>query len=70
MVGEARYVANPDGESCELGSVVADAWAKTGVAGLLMKALIHSARERGLATMEGIVLSTNSTMLRFVRAPR
>src|SRR5687768_1544115 len=32
IVGEARYVANPDGPSCELGIVVADDWHHTGIA--------------------------------------
>jgi len=68
IVGEARYVSNLSGGSCELGIVIADTWHKSGVAGLLMEGLIHAARERGLARMEGFVLSSNADMLRFVRA--
>ena len=68
LVGEARYVANPDGRSCEFGVVIADDWRHTGVAGLLMDALIDAARERGFETIEGLVLRKNRTMLRFVRA--
>lgn len=68
IVGEARYVSDITGGTCELGIVVADAWRKSGVAGVLMEALIHAARERGLARMEGLVLSANTEMLRFVRA--
>lgn len=68
LVGEARYVANPDGRSCEFGVVIADDWHKTGIAGLLMEALIRAAGARGFETMEGMVLSTNGEMLRFVRA--
>jgi acetyltransferase len=68
IVGEARYVSDPSGGTCELGIVVADAWHKSGVAGILMEALIHAAQERGLARMEGFVLSANAEMLRFVRA--
>jgi acetyltransferase len=68
LVGEARYVANPDGRSCEFAVVVADAWHKTGVAGLLMEALIRAAQARGFETMEGLVLRENRDMLRFVRA--
>lgn len=67
LVGEARYLVNPDGESCEFGVVVADAWRKSGIAGLLMEALIRTARERGLKRMESTVLRTNSAMLRFAR---
>ena len=67
LVGEARYVANPDGKSCDLGIMIADGWHKTGIAGLLMVALIRAARERGLERMEGLVLASNTTMLRFAR---
>jgi len=68
VAGEARYVANSDGKSCEFGVVIADAWRKSGVAGLLMEALIRVARERGLSSMEGLVLRNNPPMLRFARA--
>jgi len=68
VVGEARYVADAGGESCELGIVIADAWQKSGIAGLLMDALLGAARARGLKRMEGAVFSTNREMLRFVRA--
>jgi acetyltransferase len=68
IVGEARYVSALSGGTCELGIVIADTWHKSGIAGILMEALIHAARERGLARMEGFVLSGNAEMLRFVRA--
>lgn len=68
LVGEARYVANPDGRSCEFAVVIADAWHKSGVAGLLMEALMRAAQEHGLASMEGMVLRENREMLRFVKA--
>jgi acetyltransferase len=68
LVGEARYGANPDGRSCEFGVVIADDWHKSGIAGLLMQALIDFAHSRGFETMEGLVLRENREMLRFVRA--
>jgi acetyltransferase len=68
IVGEARYIANPDGASCEFGVLIEDAWRKTGIAGLLMEALIRAARERGFTTMEGLVLRRNLAMQRFARA--
>jgi acetyltransferase len=68
VVGEARYVADPDGRNCDFGIVISDDWHKTGIAGLLMEALIGAARARGLATMEGLVLASNREMLRFARA--
>jgi GNAT superfamily N-acetyltransferase len=46
LVGEARYVANPGGDSCEFGVVIADDWHKSGIAGLLIEALIGAARAR------------------------
>jgi acetyltransferase len=67
LLGEARYVCNPDGASCEFGVMIADDWRKTGIAGILMQALLDTARERGLSTMEGLVLRNNTKMLRFVR---
>lgn len=67
MIGDARYVVNPDGRSCEFGIMIADAWHNTGVAGLLIETLIGTARSRGLESMEGQVLSSNTTMLRFAR---
>ena len=67
LVGDARYVGNPDRRSCEFGIVVADDWHHTGIAQLLMDALIRAARARGFETMEGIVLEDNRDMLDFVR---
>ena len=68
IVGEARYVTNPDGKSCEFGIMIADAWHKSGIAGLLMDDLIRLARGKGLVSMEGLVLRNNAAMLKFVRA--
>lgn len=68
LVGDARYVVLPGGRSCEFGIVISDAWHKSGIAGLLMDALIRAAQARRLDTMEGCVLRDNREMLRFVRA--
>ena len=67
LVGEARYVADQNGIHGEFGIMIADDWHKTGIAGLLMEALLGAARERGLQTMEGQVLTRNAAMLRFAR---
>jgi acetyltransferase len=56
------------GKTCELGIVIADTWYKSGIAGLLMEALLRAARERGAQSIEGLVLAHNTEMLRFVRA--
>ena len=68
VVGEARYVVIPHSGKCDFGIMIADDWRKTGIAGLLMEALIRVARDRGLKAMEGLVLSSNLAMLRFARA--
>jgi acetyltransferase len=67
LVGEARYVANPDARSCEFGIVTGDDWRHSGIARLLMESLIDAARERGFETLEGLVLRENANMLDFVR---
>ena len=68
IVGEARYAAIPDTRSCDFGIVIADDWRKSGIAGLLMLALMDHARSHGFETMESIVLRDNTAMLRFMRA--
>ena len=68
LIGEARYVANTDGRSAEFAVVVADEWHKTGIAGLLMDALIRAAQARGFESLEGMVMRENHEMLRFVKA--
>ena len=67
IVGDVRYNVNADGESCEFGVMIADAWHNTGIAGLLMDDLIAAARRRGLRRMEGLVLTANPGMLHFAR---
>lgn len=68
LVGEARYVARPGGRSAEFSIVVADAWRHTGIAEMLLDALIRAARSRGFETLEGLVLRENADMLHFVEA--
>jgi len=66
-VGVARYVANPDGESCEFALVVADGWQRRGLGRRMMEALIDVARARGLRLMLGHVLGENRGMLELCR---
>jgi acyl carrier protein/GNAT superfamily N-acetyltransferase len=67
LVGVVRYIVDPEGKGCEFAAALDDAWQGSGLAGILMHALINIARSRGLATMEGIVLTTNARMLKFTR---
>ncbi|MEF7612776.1 GNAT family N-acetyltransferase [Aquincola sp. MAHUQ-54] len=66
-LGVARYVVDASGTGCEFAIAVDDAWQGSGVAGLLMQALIDTARAHGLARMEGLVLASNHEMLKFAR---
>jgi acetyltransferase len=66
-IGVARYIQNPDGESCEFALVVADAWHGKHVGSHLMRALIAAARDKGLLRMQGEVLTENRKMLDLVR---
>jgi len=61
-LGVARYVINPDGDSCEFALVVADKWQHKGIGLNLMNALIEAARQRGLKEMNGEILANNHSM--------
>jgi acetyltransferase len=63
-LGVARYVMNPDGESCEFAVVVADACQGKGLARRMLEMLIDVARSRGLKTMIGQMLSMNQPMIK------
>jgi len=66
QIGVARYIINPDGRSCEFAIVISDKWQRQGLAHLLMRHLIDTARSHGLQTMEGDILRNNNEMLRLV----
>lgn len=67
-IGVARYVANPDGESCEFAVVVADHWQRSGVGYQLMEALIKAARLKSFKYMDCIVLRDNAAMLKLAKS--
>lgn len=64
ILAVARYVANPDGQSCEFALTVADDMQRQGIGRQLMQSLMNAARDRGLDIMEGDVLTGNRKMLR------
>jgi acetyltransferase len=68
IIGVARYIGNPDHQSCEFALTVADTWQKKGLGRQLMLRLIAIAQDRGLEIMEGDVLAQNSKMLRLCAA--
>jgi acetyltransferase len=67
-LGVARYITNPDNKSCEFALVVSDKWQRKGIGHRLMVRLMEVARDRGLETMEGEVLTNNARMLELVRS--
>jgi acetyltransferase len=62
-IAVARYHTNADGSSCEFAIVIDDAWQRRGLGRVMMQRLIAVARARGLATMIGHIISTNTSML-------
>jgi acetyltransferase len=67
IIGVSRYITNPDQSSCEFSLVVADEWSGKGIGSRLMQGIMDVARERGLKTIEGLVLSNNPAMLKLMR---
>ena len=67
IVGSAIAVITGDGSTCEFAITVAAEFGGCGLATALMNTLIDAARRRGLAEMEGFVLSVNQPMLKLAR---
>ena len=67
IVGSAVAVFAADRVRCAFAITVGAAYAGTGLATALMRALIDEAARRGLKEMEGFVLSQNQSMLRLAR---
>ncbi len=68
IVGVSRYVTNPDQTSCEFSLVVADDYAGKGLGSRLMESIMDVARDKGLAEIEGLVLTRNPAMLKLMRS--
>lgn len=62
----ARFITDPDNESCEFALEVADSWQGKGIGFLMMNALFDAAREQGLKIMRGEVLVGNKGMLKLM----
>lgn len=63
MLAVARFVTNPDRQTCEFAIAVADSWQGKGVGRRLMECLLDAARAHGLKRMDGQVLAQNRGML-------
>jgi len=64
--GVGRYIVNPDGRSIEFALVVSDDCQCKGIGTRLMKALMRTAKFKGISFIEGEVLAVNKAMLSFV----
>ena len=67
-IAVGRYVTNPDGKSCEFALVVGDAWRRKGIGTRIMMGLMDVAKNRGLDSMEGEILSENTNMLSLMKS--
>ena len=66
-MGVVRYAINPDKTSCEFALVIGDAYQNRGLGGVMMQALIDTARARGLRYVDGEVLAHNTGMLKLMQ---
>jgi acetyltransferase len=66
-LGVGRYLMNPDGNSVEFALVVADDCQRLGIGSRIMKALIQTAKSKGMLFFEGEVLVVNKPMLSLVK---
>lgn len=66
-LGVGRYLMNPDGNSVEFALVVADDCHCLGIGSRIMKTLMQTAKQKGIAFIEGEILTVNEPMLSFVK---
>ncbi len=66
-LGVGRYMRNPDGYSAEFALVVADDCQCLGIGTQLMKTLMQTAKDQGIAAFEAEVLADNQAMLALMR---
>jgi acetyltransferase len=67
IVGVSRFVTNPDQTSCEFSLLVDDGHKGKGLGTRLMEIIMRAARDKGLAEIDGLVLSGNGEMLRLMK---
>jgi len=67
IIGISQYITNPDSASCEFSLVVADEFSGKGLGSRLMLSIMEEARDKGLKTIEGLVLKNNPNMLSLMR---
>ena len=67
IVGGARYCGSAGNDDCEFAITVVDHFQGRGLARPLLMQLMHAARARGFAHMEGYILAGNARMLGLAR---
>ena len=68
FVAVGRYVVDAGKPSAEFAVVVADAWQRKGLGRRLLQVLLEHARDAGMDEMTGVVLATNTPMLRLAHS--
>jgi RimJ/RimL family protein N-acetyltransferase len=68
LVGVARYEGEADSTAAEIALIVDDALHREGLGGSLLRRLIDVARLSGMASLNAMVLQSNTAMLRLLQA--
>jgi acetyltransferase len=68
IIGVSRYVTNPDLSTCEFSLAIADEFNGQGMGSRMMLSIMDVARGKGLAQIEGLVLTNNAPMLKLMRS--
>ena len=66
-LGVGRYMMNPDGNSADFALVVSDQYQGMGIGFRIMRALMQSAKHKGITKFEGEILTVNEAMLSLVK---
>ena len=67
LLGVARYVVTPQEGGAEISVVVADAWQKRTIGTRLLQHLARVAKDRGIDTFHGLIMSHNRKALGMLR---
>lgn len=67
IVGIGRFALEPDGSAAEFAVTVADDWHRRGLGTILLEAIERASAARGVATLKGDVLPSNTAMLGLAR---
>ncbi|MGE5621686.1 MAG: GNAT family N-acetyltransferase, partial [Bacillota bacterium] len=68
IIGVSRYVTNPDQSTCEFSLAIADDFSGQGMGSRMMLSIMDVARSKGLAQIEGLVLTSNTAMLKLMKS--